>query len=255
MTERIVQALGVVVAWVSLTTCAGVQPEGVSPAEPAYTELPSVRGITITGRVTLSGSLPRYDPIPVYRDSDFCGEALPSEEVMVETESRTIEGVVVSLDGVARGKPLPKEQTRVIESRGCRFIPRVSAMVVHSLLAVQSVDPIMHNTHIRLESRFGDTVANVVQPTGSRGIQRRIGTSGLLDVRCDIHPFMRAFIHVFEHPYFAVTDAAGRFEMSQVPAGSYTLRLWHERLRDREEPITVPEQGPMKLDLEMGLKR
>ena len=254
MTERIYQALGLVVICATVITCVEIEP-GITPGPPGYKEDPSLRGITVTGRIKLVGSLPRYDPVPVYRDSDFCGEAIPNEEVLVDTESQAIEGVVVSLEGITAGKPLPKEQTRVIESRGCRFIPRVSATVVDSVLAVQSIDPIMHNTHLRLDSRFGDTVINIVQPAGARGIQRRISTPGLLDVRCDIHPFMRAFIHVFEHPYFAVTDAAGRFEISQVPPGTYTLKLWHERLREREQTITIPAQGPLKLELEMGLRR
>jgi Carboxypeptidase regulatory-like domain len=253
--RRIGQAGVLILACGALGACALLEPRGgAPPAGGAYEGDPSIRGVTVIGRVNFVGPIPRPDPIPVYRDSDFCGEEMPNETLLVEEGSHTVEGVVVSLEGVTKGKPLPQDQTRVVESRGCRFIPRVTATVVGSLLAIQSVDPIMHNTHLRLNSRFGDTVLNVVQVAGARGIQRRLLTAGLHDVRCDIHPFMRAFIHVFEHPYFSVTDAAGRYELTQVPPGTYRLKMWHEKLGTRERTVTVPEQGPATLDLEVDLR-
>jgi len=256
MRQRLGRTLVLVLACSALAACTMVGMREGAPADRAYEGDPSIRGVAVTGQVSFVGAIPRPDPVPVYRDSDFCGEEMPNETLMVEEgASQSVEGVVISLGGVSKGKPLPQGQTRVIESRGCRFIPRVSATVVGSLLAIQSVDPIMHNTHLRLNSRFGDTVINVIQPAGARGIQRRLFSDGLLDVRCDIHPFMRAFIHVFEHPYFSVTDSAGRYELTQVPPGTYRLKMWHEKLGVREKTITVPDHGPVTLDLELDLKQ
>lgn len=255
MRQRLGQAVVLALTCSALGACVPAGMPGVPPGGAAYEGDPSLRGVAITGTVTFTGPVLRPDPIPVYRDSEFCGEEMPNEMLMVEGKTLSVEGVVVSLEGITKGKPLPQDQTRVIESRGCRFVPRASATVVGSLLAIQSVDPIMHNTHLRMDSRFGDTVINVVQPAGARGIQRRLTTTGLMDVRCDIHPFMRAFIHVFDHPYFSVTDASGRYELTQVPPGKYKLKMWHEKLGVREREITVPAQGPVTLDLEIGLRK
>ncbi|MES4785869.1 MAG: hypothetical protein C4294_08690 [Nitrospiraceae bacterium] len=205
--------------------------------------------------MTVIGALPKMDPIPVYRNSGFCGDELPNEALRVEGRANGVEGAMVSLEGITRGKPLPQDQTIIIESRGCRFVPRVNATVIDSLVVIQSTDPIMHSTHIRKNSRFGDTILNVLQLPGSKGVRKRLTTSGVLDVRCDIHPFMRASVHVFEHPYFSITDAAGRFELTQVPPGTYRLRAWHETLGIREQAITVPVQGPVTVDVELDVKK
>jgi hypothetical protein len=73
-----------------------------------------------------------------------------------------------------------------------------------------------------------------------------------MDVRCDAHPFMQARVSVFEHPYFSVTDPIGRFELTQVPPGTYTLRAWHEKLGTKEKKITVPPGRAVTVDFVFG---
>ena len=92
---------------------------------------------------------------------------------------------------------------------------------------------------------------NVAQPVDAPVIEKDLGETGLLDVRCDAHTFMRASIHVFEHPYFAVTDKTGRFELTGVPPGKFRLWLWHERLGAQERSLTIPQSGGISVDLEM----
>jgi len=161
----------------------------------------------------------------------------------------------VSLDGIERGKPAVPDKTVItFENRTCQFVPRTDVAVVNSVLEIRNLDPILHNTHIRVEDRSGPTVINVVQPAGSGVIRRPLRAAGLLDVRCDAHTFMHAAIHVFDHPYFAITDTAGRFEFTQVPPGTYTLRLWHEALGTRTKTLTVPPAGTQALNLEVGFE-
>ena len=219
----------------------------------AYEVDPTIAGVTVSGRITFVGSLPRAEVMPVHRDSKFCGEMMLTEALQVEHASRGISGVVISLEGVAKGKPVvPENLPLTFENRTCRFIPRVSVAVVGSVLEIVNSDPILHNTHVRLGNRFGPTVINVAQPAGTRVIRKPIREVGFLDVRCDAHTFMRASIPVFEHPYFVVTDRAGRFELTQVPPGTYRLRIWHETLGSREKAITIPATGPVTVDLELG---
>ena len=218
--------------------------------EPAYEADQSIGGVTVNGRAVLTGALPKPKPLPVHRDSAFCGKTMPHEGLQVDDSSREIGGVVISLEGVAKGKPR-EEQTVLFENRTCRFLPRVNAVAAGSLLIISNADPIMHNTHIRKDSRFGVTVVNVAQPPGSKEIRKPLHESGILDIRCDAHAFMYASIHVFEHPYFAVTNEDGRFELTHVPPGTYRLKVWHETLGVRERTVVVPGKESITVNVEL----
>lgn len=222
----------------------------------AYEVDPAIAGVTVSGRVIFAGSIPKAERVPVHRDPKFCGETMLIEAIRVDRGSRGIGGVVVSLDGVARGKPAETENGIILfENRSCRFIPQITAAAVGSTLEIRNADPILHNTHVRKGSRFGDTVINVVQPAGVRVIRKPMPESGILDVRCDAHPFMWATILLFEHPYFAVTDDLGHFELTRVPPGTYRLQFWHEMLGTKEKNITVPATGAATVELELGLEQ
>jgi hypothetical protein len=221
-----------------------------SQADSAYEVDQSISGVTVNGRAVFTGALPKPKPLPVHRDSAFCGKTMPHEGLQVDGSSREVGGVVVSLEGVAKGKPL-EEQALVFENRTCRFLPRVKAVPVESFLVISNADAIMHNTHIRKDSRFGATVVNVAQPPGSKEIRKHLHESGLLDIRCDAHAFMYASIHVFEHPYFAVTNESGRFELTHVPPGTYRLKVWHETLGVRERTVVVPDRDSVTVDVEL----
>ena len=95
---------------------------------------------------------------------------------------------------------------------------------------------------IRLRHTVGLSIVILV-------IMKTLQITGFFDIRCDAHTFMQASMHVFEHPYFTMTDSTGRFEMAQVPPGTYRLRMWHEALGARTKTITVPSTGPLILDL------
>ena len=239
MRQRVREAVAVLITCGVLGACGAVE---------EYQGDPAIRGATLSGQIHAGGPLPKLDPIQVYRDNEVCGELMPSEALLIE-------GKINSLEGVTQGKPMHYDHMIVIESRNCRFVPRVNAAVLGTLLAIQSTDTIMHNTHVRTNGRFGETVLNVLQPAGARGVQKRLTTEGSLDVRCDIHPFMRASIHVFGHPYFTISDSSGKFELTRVPPGTYRLVMWHEILGMREQPITVPAEGDVTLEIELGMRR
>lgn len=243
---------GGVIAAVLACTMLGTGPGvGAGPASKVAEGNPSNGGVTVTGRITYVGTVPIVDPTPVERDRSFCGESMPDESLLVDQGSHGVASVVISLEGTPKGKSSPEDRSLVIENRTCRFLPRVSAVLAGSLLVINNTDPIMHNTHIRKKSRFGDNLVNVVQPHQGK-VEKPLKEAGLLDVRCDAHPFMHAAIHVFAHPYFSITDPTGRFELTQVPPGKYKLKFWHETLGSKERTITVPSKGPVIIDWPVG---
>jgi hypothetical protein len=82
----------------------------------------------------------------------------------------------------------------------------------------------------------------------------RIREAGILKVVCDTHAWMLAYIHVFDHPYFAVTDERGMFSIANVPPGTYTLKAWHEDAGMRSQEIVVPESGNLGVTFEFARK-
>ena len=224
-----------------------------------YQADPTINGVTVQGRIKLSGLSKDNAPITVYRDNEYCGETIPGENVAVDSSTNGTGNVVVSLVGVERGKPLiPTESPLIleIESKKCRFSPHLSVAAVGTTLEIRNLDPVLHNLHVRRDTRFGPTVMNVIQPASTRSVQKPFSEAGFLDVRCDVHAFMSAFIHVFDHPYFTTTDHTGSFAFTQVPPGVYKLRIWHEQLGARERTIKAPpgENVTLEIEIVMGGK-
>lgn len=238
---------------ISLVFIAGLWGIVVSArsSAPAYEVNHSVVGATVTGQVLYVGALPKTQHLLVHRDKAFCGQSMPNEALVVDRETRGISAVIVSLDGVTKGKPFSDNQALIIENRSCRFLPRVLGAAIGTL-EIKNADPILHNTHIRRDSRYGDNVVNVVQPAGGNVIKKPLREAGLLDVRCDAHPFMRASVQVFDHPYFTVTEYTGDFQLTDVPADKYELRAWHETLGTQYMTITVPAEGSMTVTIKLG---
>jgi hypothetical protein len=208
-------------------------------------------GATIGGRITVAGAIPKSKSLPVHRDNAVCGMTIPNEALIVDQGSRGITDVVVSVEGVTKGKPFPDTSTLVLENRACRFFHRANAAPVGSTLEIKNTDPILHNTHIRKDTRMGPTLINVSQPVGTKAILKPLSVPGFFDIRCDAHPFMIGSVHVFEHPYFTVTDETGNFEIGRVPPGTYQLHIWHERLGVREKTIKVLDGASITVDLSL----
>src|SRR5262249_13210585 len=79
--------------------------------------------------------------------------------------------------------------------------------------------------------------------------------SGIIEARCKLHPFARAYIAVFDHPYFAITDANGQFTIDGLPPGTYNVKVWHERLeRPLVQRVVVGPGGTARLDASLALR-
>ena len=246
--QRFVPPASTGIALICLLEFAGEIHEGA-----AYQIDQAVRGSSLRGHVTFNGPMPRPEWLRVPRDSAFCGASILKEALHVDPQSHGVTDAIVSIEGIEKGKPFPMEQGVKIENRRCRFVPRVQATTVGTAVVVTNEDPILHNTRLRKETAQGTTLLNVAMPKGVPPIHRTLNEPGLLLVLCAAHPFMRATIQVFEHPYFAVTDATGSFEITAIPPGTYVVRVWHETLGFSEHTLTVSggeARATMNVELE-----
>jgi plastocyanin len=135
-----------------------------------------------------------------------------------------------------------------MDQRGERFIPRVLAVTVGTVVEFPNNDSTYHNVFSLSQPRTFDLGRFAPGRTGSVRFER----PGIVPVFCDIHSPMSAYILVFSHPFFAVTDDAGRFEIGAVPAGRYTLMVWSELGDAPPRPVTVPEGGVAVANIEVG---
>lgn len=207
----------------------------------------------INGSVTLGG-VPRDSVVSVTSDPKVCGD---SANVM-ETESSggSLANALVWVEGVATGKPLPELRRETLTIEHCRLEPRVMTVVSGSTINVLSRDRAVHDTRFYREGvaepveRIHTVDAGQVVPS-----ERIASAPGIVEVRCAQHPWARAYIAVFDHPYFAVTDAKGAFKIDSLPPGTYTVKVWHEQLaKPMEQRLVVGPGGVGRLDLSLALR-
>ena len=151
---------------------------------------------------------------------------------------------VVWLDGVRAGKPLPLARRYEIDHERGAFAPQVQGALVGGALLVRSLDA----THFRVTftSEGSDSVLAVVQETGVGQVvptARPLVLEGMVLAASDERPPAQAWIRVFDQPYFAQPDSAGRFTIDSVPAGVWRMRAWHPRLGEREARVGVDSSG------------
>ncbi len=189
----------------------------------------------VTGSVRLSHSL-----VPAVRHAaDFSGVVVWLEPARAE----------IATDGHAPPRPARAR----MEQRGKRFIPHVLAIQVGAGVDFPNFDPIFHNAFSNFSGQVFDL--GLYAPGTSRTIH--FSRPGVVRVFCNIHPTMSALIVVLRWPWFAVSDAAGRFAIPDVPPGEYDLRVFHERateatLKLLERPVVVSEQGLALAPLEIS---
>ena len=202
-------------------------------------------GATVVGQVIFQGTVPPPARFQVTRDPDFCGASVSIQNLVVDSSSKGVQGVVVSVEGVDNpsGKT-PQAATPELRNRHCEFFPRIGTAIAKTRLHITNEDPIMHNTHIHHGNR---TFVNVAQVSGGRTLKKRLKRLGVFKAKCDKHEFMKAYILVFDHPYYSVTETMGHFRISSVPSGLQELTIWHETLGTIHTNVEVPEQGEVSI--------
>jgi hypothetical protein len=205
---------------------------------------------SIVGEVKFVDALPKLQPVKISKDQDYCGETLPNETYLIESNGG-LKNVVVFIESAPLGKPADPQKENVLYNDGCRYAPRVMAIQRGERFRVQSNDPKLHIPHGYLGNR---TVFNLSLPFKGTSIDAtsRIRQAGILKVVCDTHAWMLGFVHVFEHPYFAVTNETGAFSIPELPAGAYLLKAWHEDSGVKSQEIIVPEVGAVQVSFEFS---
>ena len=189
---------------------------------------------SITGTINITGTAPSPKPISMTADP-VCSAANPdaqTEDIVVNGDK--VQNVFVYIkDGKVGDKTLagykfdPPAQAAELDQHGCHYVPHVMGVQVNQNFQVVNSDATTHNVNVdaKLNDKF-----NQSQPNGSAPITKQFKRAEtVIPVKCNQHPWMRAYVGVLPHPFYAVTDKDGHFEIKGVPPGTYTVVAWHEK--------------------------
>ena len=218
----------------ALTAPHGFPAPPVGPYE--VIEVPA--GGMITGAVRAERVSGRDTTIRPTNDVALCGEEY--EERRLSITGGRVEGAVVWLQDIRAGKRLPRERLFEVHHVRCRLAPRLQAVATGGTLHVRSADPVSHRSRF-VHEHTGDELEVVRQIDAGSVVptQKVLARAGLVHLRCEVHPWATAWIAVFDHPYFAMTDASGSFTFTEVPPGTYRLVAWHDELGVVEREVVV----------------
>lgn len=199
-------------------------------------------GAQVSGKVTLKGTPPPERTIAL---DPLCGK-LHSEKVTTHFYKVGQDGGLADVFVYIKEKPAgdfaPPAKPAVLDQKGCLYHPYVSGLMVNQKLTIQNSDPLMHNVHATPKVT-GNKEFNVGQPVkGMRYTAAFPKREVLLRFKCDVHPWMFAYIGVMDHPFFAVTDKNGNFKLPEgLPAGEYTLVAFHRKAGELTQKIKVAD--------------
>ena len=204
-------------------------------------------GVTIKGTVVLKGTAPEPAKLAVTIDQYVCGKEKNAEDLILSPQ-RGIRNAVVWLENPPPGPTaeVPPPATAV-DQRECMFTPRVVVVAAGGRIDFLNSDRLLHNLH---STPSANPPFNRTQPKG-RTIAITFPHPEIVRVSCDLHSWMRGWVVVADHPFYAVTDADGQFALKGLPPGRYTVRVWQERLGTMSREITVGDQDPTLVTLEM----
>ncbi|HEX8698752.1 MAG TPA: DUF2012 domain-containing protein [Myxococcaceae bacterium] len=228
-------------------TAAAKEPEK-APAAPAAPAAPVGGRGTVKGVVKFNGEAPALAEVAPSADPACEGMSLKDQSVLVKDGK--LANVLVRVRGPVAGAAAAPSEPVVIDQQKCTYLPRVQGAMAGQSIMVKNSDGTMHNVR-GLAGTKG--LFNLAQPPSAPPVTKPVpGEVEVLTLKCDVHPWMRAYVPVSPHPYFATTAEDGSFSLANVPEGTYTLEAWHESLGTKTAEITVKEGAAAEASFEFS---
>jgi plastocyanin len=230
---------------------------GLEAARPApawsYVEVKVTDGGTIEGKVVFTGTVPPPRKIIPTQDQQVCGGPRDEPRIVLGSDNG-VQGAIVFLKGVEKGKPFEKpKKPPVVDNEKCRFEPEVQVVPTGTEILIVNSDPVLHNTHgyLLTDSRRGRTVFNTALPQKGQQTKTTLKQPGIVDIACDVHGWMQGWILVADNPYYAVTEKNGAFSIRDVPPGKYTVATFQPYTGVRESPVSVEAKKTVTVNVEL----
>ena len=196
---------------------------------------------SITGTVTFDGKVPALKPLAMEADP-VCAkkhEKPVPNEMLALGSGNTMGNIMVWVSkGLPAGKTFPTPKTPVVlDQKGCVYVPHVMGIMVGQTYRILNSDGVLHNIHTL--PKVNPSFNKGMPPTLKEATTVFNKPEEVFHIKCDVHPWMSAWIAVFTHPFFSVTGTDGKFNISGLDPGTYEITAWHERLGTQTASITV----------------
>jgi plastocyanin len=196
---------------------------------------------SITGTVTYAGTVPKLPPLAMNADP-ACAKKHSgpvANEMLVLGSGNTMGNIMVWVSkGLPSGKTWPAPKTPVtLDQQGCQYVPHVMGIMVGQPYRILNSDGVLHNVHTL--PKVNPSFNKGMPPTLKEATTVFQKPEEVFQIKCDVHPWMSAYVAVFTHPFFSVTGTDGKFNISGLDPGTYELTAWHERLGTQTATITV----------------
>ena len=214
-----------------------VKPTAQAVIDPATTG-------SVSGIVKFEGAVPASQKISVQGNPECAvlhpGGTIQSEEIV--SENGMLQNVVVYVkEGLEGYAFTPSANPVRIDNNQCTYKPHVSAVQVGQPVELYNSDATLHNMHSYSTANKTFNVGLPIQ--GMKQVKKFDSAELPVTIKCDVHPWMRGYLAVLPHPYFAVTGVDGRFELKNLPPGEYLLEAWHEKLGVQSQKIKIEPQS------------
>ncbi len=225
--------------FLALATLGATLSAGVTTTEPTAEPVAAVAGVT--GTISFRGEKADAKRLDIKADP-VCVDGNPDglfDRTLTVSEKGGLADVFIQLTGVPDEKYKAPKDAAVLDQKGCRYHPFVFGVMVKQDIQIVNSDDTLHNVHAvpKRNKEFNNGM-----PTKGQTIKKKFKKAeDAVLIKCDVHPWMKAYCFVIEHPYFATTTADGTFTLptDDLPDGEYGVTLWHPKLGDAEGKVTV----------------
>ena len=263
MSKKVLTASLAILAAFAVAACGGGEtpaadtPAATAPAPaaaPATDPASIADAATISGTINFAGDAPQGQVLQMAADP-FCVTAHTGQDVLAQrvvvNDNGTVRYVFVYIKGGLEGQTFTVPSGAVeLSQMGCMYTPHVIGVQADQTVTIVNNDDTLHNVNAQPAINQGFNYAQPVK--GMSNDQTFSSPEIMIPLKCDVHPWMQAYIGVVAHPYFAVTGEDGSFTIDRLPAGTYTIAAWHETMGEQEQSITVGANETAEVTFDFG---
>jgi plastocyanin len=198
----------------------------------------------IKGVVSLTGKAPEMKVPAKRKEAEFCKGKEVVYNAVIAKDGKLKDALVRIENGGVKGKFEAPKTKAVIDQVDCMYTPRIQGVVSGQEIDIKNSDGTLHNVHTYKGS---ESWFNQAQPKGAEPVTKELEDTSIIKFSCDVHPWMRGFVVVTDHPYFAVSAEDGSFTIDKVPAGTYNVEAWHASYGMKKGTAEVTDDKPAEV--------
>lgn len=207
---------------------------------------------SVSGKAAFAGTAPAPEAIKMEADASckaMHAQGVTADDTLVNPNG-TLKNVFVYVKEGVSGKFEAPKTPVTLNQQGCMYTPKILGVMAGQPIEIVNSDNTLHNVHALPKN---SPQFNLGMPLQGMKIKKTLAKPEVMvKVKCDVHPWMASYIGVLEHPFYAVTGEDGSFEIKDLPAGTYVVEAWHEKLGVQTQSITVDDAGKTDVNFQFG---